>query len=238
MFSCTCVRVCVCACACVLLSISRDEYVIASLYDLIPHKCHTCGFRCLTSDAMSAHLDYHFRLSSRQRKRDAMQAQQQLHQSLYWTEQEWVDSDDVVFQRSQLALDDRADDDDDGDSTAGADDGKHSVQVDESQTTCAVCGESLETYWDNEEEAWMYRNAIRVLKDEGDIDPAGSSSRDEKTRERRRRVHVEFDGKIVHWACYQSLLSTQQVSAVRAVEQTAKEEDMPALEPVKPEGSS
>ena len=218
--------------------------MIACLYDLIPQKCQSCGFRCGTSDSMAAHLDYHFRLSSRQRKRDALQSQQQLHQSLYWTEQEWIDSDDVVFQRSQLALDDRAsNEDEDGDSTAGGVDGKHSVQVDEAQTTCAVCGESLETYWDDEEEAWMYRNAIRVTKEEGDdtgAAGAGSSNgRDEKVRERRRRVHAEFDGKIVHWACYQSLLSTQAVSAVKGEEQKQKEEDnMPALEPVKPEESS
>ena len=217
--------------------------MIAALYELIPHKCQTCGFRCATSDAMSAHLDYHFRLSSRQRKRDSMQSQQQLHQSLYWTEQEWIDSDDVVFQRSQLALDDRANnDEDDGESTDGAEGGKHSVQVDEAQTTCAVCGESLETYWDDEEEAWMYRNAIRVSKEDGDDSDmvgAGSSSgrRHEKARERKRRVHAEFDGKIVHWACYQSLLSTQEVSAVKGEEQKAKEEDMPPLEPVKPEAS-
>ena len=222
----------------VLLCCSRDEYVIASLHELIPHKCQTCGFRCATSDGMSAHLDYHFRLSSRQRKRDALQSAQQLHQSLYWTEQDWLDSDDVVFQRAQLAIDDRAaNDEDEAAEGAGADGAKHSVQVDEAQSACAVCGESLETYWDDEEEAWMYRNAVRVTKEEGD-GAAGGGGRDEKARERRQRVHAEFDGKIVHWSCYQSLLSTQEVSAVKAEEHKTKEEDMPALEPVKAEESA
>ena len=228
---------CVCC-----LDVSRDDGVIAALYDHIPHRCQTCGFRCPTSDAMSAHLDYHFRLSSRQRKRDALQSQQQLSQSLYWTEQEWADSDDVLFQRSQLALtaDDGSGDGDesgDGGGGTGGDGSAHSVAVDESQSVCAVCGESLETYWHDEEESWMYRNAIRVSKD--DSEQADSSGgRDEKARERRRRVHVEFDNRIVHWACYQSLLSTQELSAMKNEENKPKEEDMPLLEAVKPESAA
>ena len=54
-------------------------------------------------------------------------------------------------------------------------------------------------------------------------------------------MHAEFDGKIVHWVCYQSLLSTQEVSVVKGEEQKSKEEEMPALEAletVKPEAAS
>ena len=109
------------------------------------------------------------------------------------------------------------------------------MAVDEAQSVCGVCGEALETYWDDEEESWMYKNAVRVAKEEAEEGAGGGGSRDEKVRERRRRVHVEFDGRIVHWACYQSLLSTQEVSAVKNEEHKATEEEMPALEPVKPE---
>jgi hypothetical protein len=40
---------------------------------------------------------------------------------------------------------------------------RSSAPADETQTRCALCCEEFEVYWDDKDEAWMYRDAV-VLK--------------------------------------------------------------------------
>ena len=204
----------------VFVLLSRDESVIASLYESIPYQCHTCGFRCPTPDAMSAHLDYHFKLNRRDAKRQALRATSSISQQYYWTEEEWLASDDVIFGQKKFIAD--ADEDDnntidvDADADAKSNDAVHSVACDESQPICPVDQEPFETYWDDDQEAWMYRACVRVHRDGDAENGTGVNSRDDGVMsEKRRAVNAEYHGQIVHWSCYQSLLTIPTAASAK-----------------------
>ena len=220
---------------------ARDGFVIASLYELIPQQCHTCGLRCHSSDEMSSHLDYHFKLSSREVKRSTLRLSQSIHQSYYWTEDEWVTADDVVFQSKSRMMEERVEEEEERE----VEDGKgRSVQADEAQTACPVCQDEFVTEWDDEEEAWVYRGAIRVRVggEEEEEERGGKSGKGrdtaegEKIRTKRRAVHAEYDGRILHLTCYQSLLATAELSTkVESANAGDGDDSLPALEAVPPE---
>ena len=62
-------------------------------------------------------------------------------------------------------------------SRAGArvepDDAPVSVVADETQTRCAISGEPFEAFWDEEDENWHYRGAVRLTRAVGRV-PAGA----------------------------------------------------------------
>ena len=201
-----------------------DPFVIASLYSLIPQQCQTCGFRCRSSDEMSLHLDYHFRLSTREVRRQTQRIGKTAHQLWYWEEDEWLQADDVVFGKLGRAAEEEKDDDDDADEEAEAGGQRRCVQADETQTACPVDGEQFDSFWDDEEEAWMYRGTVRLRRgDEDELQQEDDERRDkgrraaaaggaDAVRAKRAAVHAEFDGQILHWSCYQSLLSTAEMN--------------------------
>ena len=222
---------------------SRDAYVIASLYELIPQQCHTCGFRCHSADEMSAHLDYHFKLSTREVRRSTLRLSQSIHQPYYWPEDEWLTADDVVFQTKHRMNEEKTDEDVDAE---GDEEAKRGVQADEAQTNCPVCQDPFTTEWDDDEEAWVYRGALRVRAGDEDeeeerevkVGKKRGKEEAEKVRLKRRAVHAEYDGKILHYACYQSLLASASAAApqpkreVDNGEGTEADDSLPPLEAV------
>ena len=216
--------------------------MIASLYELIPHQCHTCGLRCHSSDEMSAHLDYHFRLSTREVKRSALRLSQSIHQSYYWPEDEWLTADDVIFQTKLRMHEEKAEEDEGDDGEAEkAHAQRRSVQADESQAVCPVCQDQFDTAWDDDEEAWVYRATLRVRKggeaEEEELEQKAKGSRvkpdSDKVRAKRAAVHEEYDGRILHISCYQSLLATAEpMTKTEAGPDSPLPEEVPPLEAV------
>jgi len=135
-------------------------------------------------------------------------------------------------------------DDDDGEDGDGVDGGqRRSVPADESQPACPVCQDPFDTAWDDEEEAWVYRGALRVRKgeevEEEEREAKGGKGNkskvdvSEKVRLKRAAVHEEYDGKILHLNCYQSLLATA-AEPIEPAPNGGKDEEGEAEEAIPP----
>ena len=192
---------------------------------------------------MSAHLDYHFRLSTREVKRSALRLFQSIYQALYWPEDDWLTADDVIFQTKMRMHEEKVDEEGE-EGREEADKARaegRSVQADESQAACPVCQDAFDTAWDDEEEAWVYRATLRVRRGkegaEEKLDMKAKGSRgkpdSDKVRAKRAAVHEEYDGRILHIACYQSLLATAEPMAkVEEAVDTPVPDEVPPLEAV------
>lgn len=187
--------------------------MITALYDDAGDQCQTCGFRCKTAVAMSAHLDYHFKLNRREAKRDKLRQSHALYRDWYWTADEWTDADDVIFGKLSLVRADEESDSDD-DETETEDVQARSVVADDSQTQCPVCLQKFDTFWNMEEEAWMYRGTI-TISDEISQDRLFNQPDDVEAGRRRATLIETFNGQIVHVNCAMSLVSDEKPTAAQ-----------------------
>ncbi|XP_072517782.1 pre-mRNA cleavage complex 2 protein Pcf11 isoform X2 [Salminus brasiliensis] len=141
----------------------RYECVITKLYTGI--QCYSCGMRFTASqtDVYADHLDWHYR----QNRSEKDISKKVTHRRWYYSLTDWIEFEEIadleeraksqffekvheeVVQKTQEAAKER-----EFQSVKAAPD-----VVDES---CEICQEQLEMYWEEEEEEWHLKNAMRV----------------------------------------------------------------------------
>ncbi|ANB11560.1 Pcf11p [Sugiyamaella lignohabitans] len=144
--------------------------LIEKLYSDIPNQCSNCGkrFRNDQQHLKSAHLDWHFRVNKRLLDENRSQSR-----CWYLTAEQWIEYKD---EEEILGI---APDDDDGDKKGGS--GKSKSELKEldleelrnrkviapsdkrlAALPCPICQEKFNSVWDDDEEEWVWKNAMRV----------------------------------------------------------------------------
>jgi len=134
---------------------ARHAGVISALYEQRPHQCQQCGIRFAQSSKQDLHdhLDWHFR-ATKEKKKVASKCRQWYHPV-----EAWLDLTDArgkdERQRSKVF--------ESGGASQQTEEKKESnVQVlKQKNASCSVCQERLDCFYDDEEEEWMYRDAVR-----------------------------------------------------------------------------
>lgn len=195
----------------------KDPAIIESLYSSIPLQCRTCALRLRNNDEMATHLDWHFRLNRREARRAKAVSSKSAYQQWFWTEKEWLEAEDVIFGNTKHNLPDEfdvvnrgEDNNDNSDNTVS----QFVTPADDNQKQCPVCKDPFDTYWDDDEETWMYRGTIRVGNEDSDysspavaVDASKDTDKENGTDKTSKHVTELYAGQILHHHCYQSLLS-------------------------------
>lgn len=155
------------------------------LYSKLPRQCKQCGFRYPEDDQekIDAHLDAHHRLNKRMKEK----MKRGTSRAMFVTEDDWINGVDTdgsnqgkklnengrnrLLTRlhpvpSTLEVDHRRDQG--ADDAVSSDDKlllaeQHTVPKIEGGTgQCPICYEKFVEFWDDEEEEWLYKNAIEV----------------------------------------------------------------------------
>ncbi|TMW67630.1 hypothetical protein Poli38472_011250 [Pythium oligandrum] len=133
----------------------RVESNIQKLYAALPLVCRESGLRFKEQEKLNAHLDFLFQYNRAQKER----GKGGVSRSWYPDEEQWVmDFSGEVAPReatSSSFFDRKESVDENQDEYENA-----SVPVDEAITRCRICGENFTKSWDEEEEDWMYTNAV------------------------------------------------------------------------------
>ncbi|XP_077197433.1 pre-mRNA cleavage complex 2 protein Pcf11 [Paroedura picta] len=141
----------------------RHDSVINRLYTGI--QCYSCGMRFTTSqtDVYADHLDWHYR----QNRTEKDVSRKVTHRRWYYSLTDWIEFEEIadleeraksqffekVHEEVVLKTQEAAKEKEFQSVPAGP------AGVDES---CEICQEQFEQYWDEEEEEWHLKNAIRV----------------------------------------------------------------------------
>ncbi|XP_067280582.1 pre-mRNA cleavage complex 2 protein Pcf11 [Pseudorasbora parva] len=141
----------------------RHDSIIIKLYTGI--QCYSCGMRFTASqtDVYADHLDWHYR----QNRSEKDISKKVTHRRWYYTLTDWIEFEEIadleeraksqffekvheeVVQKTQEAAKER-----EFQSVKAAADVVHEL--------CEICQEQFEMYWEEEEEEWHLKNAIRV----------------------------------------------------------------------------
>lgn len=131
------------------------------LYSELPLQCKQCGFRYPATpegqDRMDAHLDSHFRQNRRTKER----VKRGLSRSWFVTEEEWISGSggETTSHQAPAFLNEQAPADV---STENPDEYMVVKPNEDSQKACSICGERFIEIWNDDEEEWMYKNAVLV----------------------------------------------------------------------------
>ncbi|KAL1934731.1 hypothetical protein VTP01DRAFT_6913 [Rhizomucor pusillus] len=142
------------------------------LYSALPLQCKQCGFRYPKTDEgqskMDAHLDSHFRQNRRMKER----VKRGLSRSWFVSEDEWIKgtAGELASHQAPAFISDQGNSQEGYGtpqaSAAGADDvnpDEHMVvKPNEDRKPCPICGERFIEFWNDDEEEWMYKNAVIV----------------------------------------------------------------------------
>ncbi|ORE11595.1 hypothetical protein BCV72DRAFT_94803 [Rhizopus microsporus var. microsporus] len=140
---------------------------IELLYSAEPLQCKQCGFRYPKTEKgqqkMDAHLDSHFRQNRRMKER----VKRGLSRSWFVTVDEWIHGEGgestsqqvPTFLHDGVSQSGKSNEGDKAEETIDPD--KHTVvrHTDE-RKTCPICGETFVDFWNDDEEEWMYKNAV------------------------------------------------------------------------------
>ncbi|KAI8882083.1 hypothetical protein K501DRAFT_286051 [Backusella circina FSU 941] len=148
------------------------EGAIELLYAAEPLQCKQCGFRYSKTDKgqakMDAHLDAHFRQNRKMKER----VKRGLSRSWFVSVDEWISGEggELMSQQAPAFLHDGM-----GhvpatsEKTAAVtgeqavDPASHTVIMpNEERKPCLICGERFIDFWNDDEEEWMYKNAVLV----------------------------------------------------------------------------
>uniref|UniRef100_A0A8C1RZQ0 PCF11 cleavage and polyadenylation factor subunit n=1 Tax=Cyprinus carpio TaxID=7962 RepID=A0A8C1RZQ0_CYPCA len=141
----------------------RHDSIITKLYTGI--QCYSCGVRFTASqtDVYADHLDWHYR----QNRSEKDISKKVTHRRWYYSLTDWIEFEEIadleeraksqffekvheeVVQKTQEAAKER-----EFQSVKAAADVVHEL--------CEICQEQFEMYWEEEEEEWHLKNAIRV----------------------------------------------------------------------------
>ncbi|XP_065793052.1 pre-mRNA cleavage complex 2 protein Pcf11 isoform X4 [Muntiacus reevesi] len=172
----------------------RYDSVINRLYTGI--QCYSCGMRFTTSqtDVYADHLDWHYR----QNRTEKDVSRKVTHRRWYYSLTDWIEFEEIadleeraksqffekVHEEVVLKTQEAAKEKEFQSVPAGP---AGSVE------SCEICQEQFEQYWDEEEEEWHLKNAIRV------------------------------DGKIYHPSCYEDYQNTSSFDCTPSPSKTPVE---------------
>jgi len=133
----------------------RDEGAVNGLYFAFPLQCKNCGLRFLDRERMDKHLDWHFN----QNKRDKDRVKKANSRSWFLEREEWIT--DIPYNELDKA---------NVPSPFAETDVKpkqeeikqqiSQVPADESQKNCPICGELFEQVYNEDQDEWMFRDAV------------------------------------------------------------------------------
>ncbi|TYZ59368.1 hypothetical protein PybrP1_005855 [[Pythium] brassicae (nom. inval.)] len=137
----------------------RVESNVQKLYSALPLVCRESGLRFREQERLNAHLDFLFQYNRSLKER----GKGGTSRSWYPDEDQWVaDFAGAKAPRESTSSSffDRKDTGEDDDAAKEAAWDRARVPVDEAVTKCRICGESFAKSWDEDEEDWMYTNAV------------------------------------------------------------------------------
>ncbi|TDH72344.1 hypothetical protein CCR75_004431 [Bremia lactucae] len=134
----------------------RVESNVQKLYAALPLVCRASGLRFREQAQLDAHLDFLFQYNRARKER----GKGGISRSWYLDETHWV----VDFSGATAPRESTSSSFFDQPPVERTTElptwEKACVPVDETITRCRICGESFSTRWDEDEEEWMYTNAI------------------------------------------------------------------------------
>ncbi|KAG2201273.1 hypothetical protein INT47_006776, partial [Mucor saturninus] len=154
------------------LQIARPG-AIELLYSAKPLQCKQCGFRYPKTDKgqakMDAHLDAHFRQNRKMKER----VKRGLSRSWFVTVEEWINGEggESTSQQAPAFLHDGMGHVNSKSTEKSAQPSEETINPDhytvimpndDSRKPCAICGERFIDFWNDDEEEWMYKNAIMI----------------------------------------------------------------------------
>ncbi|KAI8365709.1 hypothetical protein BD560DRAFT_401445 [Blakeslea trispora] len=141
------------------------------LYSAEPLQCKQCGFRYPKTEKgqakMDAHLDSHFRQNRKLKER----TKRGLSRSWFVTVDQWINGEggELTHQQAPTFLHDgmghaqkSTEKSNQTSSEDNIDPDSYTVVKpdDDSRKPCAICGEPFIDFWNDDEEEWMYKNAV------------------------------------------------------------------------------
>ncbi|KAG7384656.1 hypothetical protein PHYPSEUDO_002403 [Phytophthora pseudosyringae] len=137
----------------------RVESNVQKLYAVLPLVCRESGLRFREQAQLDAHLDFLFQYNRARKER----GKGGVSRSWYPDEDQWVadfsgdtapreSTSSSFFDRTQKEIEKNA-----GEQASWE---NACVTVDETITHCRICGEHFSKSWNEEEEDWMYTNAV------------------------------------------------------------------------------
>ncbi|CDS13196.1 hypothetical protein LRAMOSA05374 [Lichtheimia ramosa] len=156
------------------LQIARPG-AVEVLYSGLPLQCKQCGFRYPKTEQgqskMDAHLDSHFRQNRRMKER----VKRGLSRSWFVTEDEWISGagGELASHQAPTFLNDSTSSAHPhghvgspsaqaGSETLGPDSQVVVMPDENNRKPCPICGERFVDFWNDDEEEWMYKNAVLV----------------------------------------------------------------------------
>ncbi|RLN71493.1 hypothetical protein BBJ28_00009888 [Nothophytophthora sp. Chile5] len=137
----------------------RVESNVQKLYAALPLVCRESGLRFREQAQLNAHLDFLFQYN-RARKEHGKGG---VSRSWYPDEDQWVadfSGDMAPRESTSSSFFDRTQKESEKNAGEQASWENARVPVDDSITRCRICGESFTKSWEEDEEDWMYTNAV------------------------------------------------------------------------------
>ncbi|KAI9983524.1 hypothetical protein PInf_007558 [Phytophthora infestans] len=137
----------------------RVESNVQKLYAALPLVCRASGLRFREQAQLDAHLDFLFQYNRARKER----GKGGVSRSWYPDEDQWVadfSGDTAPRESTSSSFFDRTQKENEKNAGEQASWENAGVPVDETITRCRICGENFSRSWDEEEEDWMYTNAV------------------------------------------------------------------------------
>ncbi|KAG6952975.1 hypothetical protein JG687_00012670 [Phytophthora cactorum] len=137
----------------------RVESNVQKLYAALPLVCRESGLRFREQAQLDAHLDFLFQYNRSRKER----GKGGVSRSWYPDEDQWVadfSGDTAPRESTSSSFFDRTQKENEKNAGEQASWENARVPVDETITRCRICGENFSRSWDEEEEDWMYTNAV------------------------------------------------------------------------------
>ncbi|EGZ09920.1 hypothetical protein PHYSODRAFT_523011 [Phytophthora sojae] len=137
----------------------RVESNVQKLYAALPLVCRESGLRFREQAQLDAHLDFLFQYNRARKER----GKGGVSRSWYPDEDQWVadfSGDTAPRESTSSSFFDRTQKENEKNAGEQASWENARVPVDETITRCRICGENFSKSWDEEEEDWMYTNAV------------------------------------------------------------------------------
>ncbi|KAI8802111.1 hypothetical protein BJ742DRAFT_834613 [Cladochytrium replicatum] len=137
--------------------------LVAFLYESLEIQCAQCGSRYARTDTgkerNSEHLDWHFRQNKRIKEKD----KRAMSREWYLAGEAWVTELETDFLVKSSHAPTSFFENKEKVTEKPVEEKSHDVPTDGLQNaTCGICNETLKTFFDEDQEEWMFRNAVRV----------------------------------------------------------------------------
>lgn len=135
------------------------------LYGALELQCRQCGIRMKKTAAnttkMNAHMDWHFRQNRRAKER----GRHPIARDWFISKPDWMSEKEATVQEQIVPFQQETEEQA---HILSQDQVEHPDLVlngDEGDAPCAICNEMFVKIWNDEQEEWMLKNAIRLEED-------------------------------------------------------------------------